>query len=97
MIKEKIERILAEKLSARYVEVHEESARHASHREALRTGGGHYRVMIVSEKFEGLTLIQRHRKVYDALKGLMEKQVHALAILALTPEECEKKNEEEGK
>jgi len=41
----------------------------------------------VSRRFEGKTRVARHRLIYEALGDLMQRQVHALAITALTPEE----------
>jgi len=43
-------------------------------------------VTVVSPKFEGLMLIKRHRLVNEALREEL-KQVHALALHTLTPEE----------
>ena len=49
--------------------------------------GGHYTVHIIAEVFEGKSLIQRHRLVYDALQDLMAGEIHALSIQAKTPTE----------
>ena len=52
------------------------------------TGGGdHFAMLIVSERFDGLTLVRRHRLVYDALGDLMRAEVHALSLQTLTPAE----------
>ncbi len=63
-----------------------ESSLHAGHAGAA-SGGGHYRLTIVSPRFAGLNSVARHRLVYEALGDLMQGPVHALAITALTPEE----------
>ncbi len=63
------------------LEVEDESHLHAGHPGA-RDGRGHYRVMIVSPAFEGLSLIQRHRQVYQALDEMMDTDIHALSIEA---------------
>jgi len=44
-------------------------------------------VRIVSERFEGLRLVMRHRLVYDAVHDMMKAEIHALAITALAPSE----------
>jgi BolA protein len=44
-------------------------------------------LIIVSRRFEGQARVARHRLVYQALGDLMQRQVHALAITALTPME----------
>ena len=64
----------------------DESALHAGHAGAA-SGGGHYRLKIVSERFEGLKLVMRHRLVYDSVHDMMETEIHALAITALAPSE----------
>ena len=67
-------------------QIEDESALHAGHAGAA-AGGGHYRLRLVSEKFNGLRLIERHRLVYDAVGDLMRTEIHALAITALAPSE----------
>jgi BolA protein len=64
----------------------DESSLHAGHAGAA-SGGGHYRLTIVSPRFAGLNSVARHRLVYETLGELMKGPVHALAITALTPEE----------
>jgi BolA protein len=68
--------------------VEDESALHVGHAGAA-SGGGHYRVRLVSSRFEGQNRVMRHRLVYDCLRDLMQQDIHALAIVALTPAEAE--------
>lgn len=68
------------------LEIEDESARHAGH-EGAKSGGGHYRVHLISPKFEGLARVARHRVVYDALDDLMKREVHALSLVLLAPGE----------
>ena len=49
--------------------------------------GLHCRITIVSDTFEGTTLVQRHRDVMGAFKDNFEQGLHALSILAKTPAE----------
>jgi BolA protein len=67
--------------------IEDESARHAKHPGAA-AGGGHFRVRIVSERFRGQTLVSRHRAVYAALGEVVGREIHALALETLTPEEA---------
>jgi BolA protein len=67
----------------------DESHLHAGHAGAA-SGGGHYRVELVSERFEGLSRVSRHRLVYDCLYDMMHSDIHALAIIALAPSEVVK-------
>lgn len=68
------------------VELLDESGRHAGHAGAA-AGGGHFRLVIVSPRFAGRDKLSRHRMVYDALGTLMRREIHALAIQALAPDE----------
>ena len=84
---EKIREILEKEFSPLILEIQDDSALHAGHKESLRSGGGHFSVLIVSERFIGLKLIARHRLIYEALGKKLKKDIHALAIKALVPAE----------
>ena len=73
-------------LAPESIDIVDDSALHAGHAGA-QSGGGHYRLLLVSARFHGLSLPARHRMVYDALGPLMGNAIHALSIKALTPEE----------
>lgn len=70
------------------IDIADESAKHAGHAGA-RSGGGHFRLTIVSQQFEGRSTLARHRMVYDALGDMMHGPIHALAIRAATPGEAD--------
>jgi len=69
------------------LEVEDHSAAHAGHAGARQSGGGHYAVLIVSAGFEGLSQIQRQRRVYAALADEMKGRIHAISMTCLTPAE----------
>jgi BolA protein len=81
-----IRKLLTNALKPGVLEIIDNSAAHAGHAGA-RSGGGHYHVTIVSEAFEGKSLVQRHQLIYQALGDLMKQQIHALGINALSPSE----------
>jgi BolA protein len=83
---ERIRQLLDAGLAPSELDVGDDSHLHAGHAGAA-SGGGHYRVKIVSERFEGLRLVMRHRLVYDAVHGMMHTDIHALAITAVAPSE----------
>jgi BolA protein len=83
---ERIHLLMAEALGPTLLEVTDESHLHVGHAGAA-SGGGHFRVKIVSERFEGLRLVMRHRLVYDAVQGMMHTDIHALSITAHAPSE----------
>ena len=84
---ETIYTLLSEGFAPLEGQVDDESALHAGHAGAA-SGGGHYRLRLVSARFEGLGKVGRHRLVYDCLRELMQKEIHALAMTLLTPAEA---------
>jgi BolA protein len=68
------------------IEIIDDSAKHAGHAGA-KSGGGHFRLTIVSPRFAACRTMERHRLVYDALGPLMKREIHALSISAKTPDE----------
>ena len=77
---------LEQEFSPELIEVEDESHLHAGHPGA-RDGRGHFRVTIVAEAFSGRPRLERHRMVFAALGSLMQTDVHALAVLARSPDE----------
>lgn len=84
---QRIRELLDAGLSPLECSVDDESHLHAGHAGAA-SGGGHYRVRLVSVRFEGLNKVARHRLVYDCLREMMQKEIHALAMTLLTPDEA---------
>ncbi|AOK52993.1 BolA family transcriptional regulator [Burkholderia stagnalis] len=80
-----IEARLTAALAPASLTVRDDSAQHAGH--AGAAAGGHFTVTIVSAAFAGKPRVARHRLVYDALADAMQRGIHALAIVAYTPEE----------
>ncbi|PPD32617.1 MAG: BolA family transcriptional regulator [Methylomonas sp.] len=85
-IRQKLEEVLKPDL----LEIIDHSAAHAGH--AGNKGGGHFNITIVSEQFEGKTLVQRHQLIYAIMGDMMKEEIHALGINALTPTENSKGN-----
>ncbi len=82
MIREK----LTASLSPESLEIIDRSQEHAGH-EGAKAGGGHFDIIIVTEVFNDMNTVQRHRAIYDALGDAMKSEIHALSIRAYTPEE----------
>lgn len=70
------------------LDVVNESHLHAGHRDAPGTGDSHFRVLVVSAKFVGMSRIARHRLVTDIMADLMNKPIHALALKTYAPGEA---------
>ena len=82
---EQLRLALERDLAPRSLEIIDDSARHAGH--AGASEGGHFRVVLVAEAFRGRSQLERRRLVYAAVAPLMGQGVHALSIIARTPEE----------
>lgn len=86
MTADQIEALLRAALAPTALAVDDDSQRHAGHAGARE--GRHFTVRITSPRFTGLGRLARHRLVYDALGPLAAQGVHALAIVAHSPDEA---------
>jgi BolA protein len=66
----------------------DESARHTGHAGARPEGESHFRLLIVAAMFAGKSRLERQRMVFAVLGDLMQTDIHALSITALTPDEA---------
>ena len=82
---------IRDKLTAAFapeaLDVADESARHAGHSGARPGGETHFNVRIVSNAFEGVSRVERQRRVYAALADELKTRIHALSLSVLTPAE----------
>jgi len=85
-LREKLEAAFAPEILA----IEDESSRHAGHSGARAGGESHFRVRIVSALFEGLSRVERQRRVYAVVADEIEAGLHALALITLTPEEAKR-------
>lgn len=77
-------------LEATLIEVEDVSYQHAGHAAVKESGTNetHFNVKIVSSKFDGQNLVKRHRMVYELLSDELLSGLHALSIVAKTPNEA---------
>ncbi|XP_077996114.1 bolA-like protein 2 [Glandiceps talaboti] len=73
---------LKTELEAVHVEIEDKTDPHCK--------GGKYVAIIVSEKFQGKSLVQRHRLVNGCLEEELKEKIHALSMKTLTPEQWQK-------
>ena len=84
--REMIERLTAA-LSPTLLELEDQSSQHIGHAGHDPRGESHFALIIASPAFQGLSKVERQRKVYAALGELMRERVHALTIRAVAPGE----------
>ena len=78
-----LESRLREGLAPLFLEVVNESPQH----NVPENSESHFRVLIVSKKFSGLSLIQRQRMVYHLIGDQIRDKIHAFSQQTLSPEE----------
>jgi BolA protein len=64
-----------------------ESELHAGHRSSPNTGESHFRILIVSPRFVGVSRVGRHRMVNEAIADELSGRIHALALSTYAPGE----------
>jgi BolA protein len=81
--KQEIENLLQESYTPLFLEVNDESNMHS----VPEGSESHFKVTLVSDRFESKPLVQRHRAVNGSLAELLAGGIHALALHTMTPEE----------
>ena len=84
-IEKEIKQRLEQNLDVHHLEIKDFTGRHLAHE--LHEGGFHLEAVIVSDSFDGLSLIDRHKKVYEAMGELMKHEIHALSMQTKTKSE----------
>lgn len=79
---------LAEAFAPQTLEIVDDSARHAGHAGSRPGGETHFHLVIVAAAFEGLSRVERQRRINRALAEELAGPVHALSIRALAPGEA---------
>ncbi|MFN4091772.1 MAG: BolA family protein [Brevundimonas sp.] len=92
-IAKKIREKLTAALSPEWIELVDDSARHAGHHheggmDAKPGGESHFNLTVVSAAFEGQARVMRQRAVNAVLREELAGPVHALSIKAMTPSEA---------
>jgi len=87
VIKSDMESRLKNLVNLIHFEVKDFTGRHLNHK--LHDGGFHLEAVIVSDDFKELTLVKRHKIVYEAMGELMKHEIHALSMKTLTVLEWE--------
>ena len=83
---ERMQALLEAAFAPESMQIDDDSHKHAGH-EGAKSGLGHFSVAIVSAKFNGMNMLARHRAVYAALGDMMQTDIHALAIDAVSSDE----------
>ena len=90
MIIERIKNLLESNLTIHSISIDDLSHKHKKH---INEGGGHYKINIISNDFEDVSLLDRHKKIYIILKDMIKKEIHAVSLNLLTIKEYSEKTE----
>ena len=86
-VAEEITRRLEQALVPSHLDVRNDSAMHRGHAGDDGSGESHFSVDIVSDRFAGMSRLERQRAVNSALADLLRERIHALSIKARAPGE----------
>ena len=81
MTKEDIFKRLSKKIKNSTIEICDNTA-----------DSNHFSILIISDMFNKLSLINRHKIIYNLFKDELTREIHALQIKAFTPQEWNQKN-----
>ncbi len=83
---ETIQKYLSESFKIIHIHIEDDSIKHRRHQQS-QGKGGHFKLLVVSNDFIGMSQVARHRKIYEALHMMTSSPIHALAISTMTEEE----------
>jgi BolA protein len=84
---QRIERKLTETFEIVRLDLHDVSHKHRGHAGYRAGGETHFRLLVVSHRFAGVSRVERQRLVHAALAAELQERVHALQLTCRTPEE----------
>ena len=90
VVQQEIEQRLQQHFSPGHLEVANESHMHS----VPANSETHFRVVIVSDAFDGKRKVARHQQVYAELVAQLEGPVHALALHTYTPQEWQQRQQQ---
>jgi BolA protein len=82
-----IQQSIQEKLQANFSPLHLEVINESHQHNVPEGSESHFKIVLVSESFEGEKLINRHRLVNKVLTEELQGKIHALSLHTLTPED----------
>ena len=90
MVIDRIKNLLESNLNIHSISIDDLSNQHKNHN---NDGGGHYKINLISDDFENISLLDRHKKIYLILKNMIKKEIHAVSLNLSTVKEYTKKSE----
>ena len=88
-IQQAIENKVKQEFQPEFMDIENESHRHSG-----PAAESHFKLTVVSDRFDGLGLVKRHQQVYGLLADEMAGELHALALHLYTPEEWQSRQQQ---
>ncbi|MDX1588884.1 MAG: BolA/IbaG family iron-sulfur metabolism protein [Oleiphilaceae bacterium] len=85
-----LEQKLTEEFRPQWLQVENESHQHS----VPANSETHFRVVLVSEQFQGQSRIARHQAVHGLLSEELSNGIHALTLHLYTPEQWQQRQEQ---
>ena len=77
-----------------HLTIMDDTGKHLRHKHY--DGGKHFKIIIVSSTFEGVSLLDRHKLVYQALNGMIKNDIHAIGLKTIATSEYINKKDAES-
>lgn len=87
MIENRLKSLLEQGFDPECITIENQSALHHGHLSSPDTGDSHFKITIVSDKFNGMSRLQRHQFVNTFVSSLFDEGLHALSLELLSPSE----------
>ncbi len=78
---------LTKALNPIHLEIQDDSKKHAGHAGHDPKGETHFTMLMVSDSFENMSAVARHRLIYNLLAEELKERVHALSLKTFTTKE----------
>ena len=85
MIENQIKELLEKNINISFISIKDLRSRHTNHK--TYSGGAHLKLLLVSDDFVGVSLVNRHRMIYAAISNMLKNEIHAISIKAKTIDE----------
>ena len=85
---------LKKTISIDHLTIMDDTGKHLRHQHY--DGGRHFKIIIVSSTFEGVSLLDRHKLVYQALNGMIKNDIHAIGLKTIATSEYINKKDAES-
>ncbi|MBN9413385.1 MAG: BolA family transcriptional regulator [Candidatus Paracaedimonas acanthamoebae] len=89
-LRDKLQHLLSKEFNPEHLEIIDETDKHKNHLNTPHTKETHFRILIVSEIFQSMNRIERHRCIMSLFEQDFKAHLHALSIKAFTPNEYQK-------